>query len=55
MKKLYTDNGLRNEHEFWAESVELFFEKTNELKHIYPALYAKVSVLLNQDLSNNPT
>lgn len=49
--RIYTDNGLRNENEFWAESAELFFEKPNELKNSYPSLYGKISALLNQDLA----
>jgi MtfA peptidase len=53
-EKLFSDNAYKNEQEFWAESVELFFEKPNELKNLYPSLYTKMSALLNQDLANNP-
>ncbi len=46
---LYTDYALRNFQEFWAESVEIFFEKPVKLKNNYPELYAAISDLLNQD------
>ncbi len=52
--KLYSDNGVSNQDEFWAESVELFFEKTFILKETYPYLFTKISTLLNQELTNNP-
>lgn len=46
---LYADSDLQ---EFWAESVELFFEKTRELQQHYPNVYEAMKVLLNQDPAN---
>lgn len=46
---LYSDYALKNFQEFWAETVEIFFEKPTELKISYPELYAAVGALLNQD------
>jgi len=46
---LYSDYALRNFQEFWAESVEIFFERPASLKNTYPDLYAAISDLLNQD------
>ncbi len=45
---LYSDYALRNPQEFWAESVEIFFEKPVILKSEYPDLYDAVSKILNQ-------
>ena len=49
---LYTDYGLTNVQEFWAESVELFFEKPVQLKSRYPILYDALIKIWNQDPSN---
>ena len=46
---LYSDYALKNFQEFWAESIEIFFEKSLQLKSTYPALYAALVELLNQD------
>jgi Mlc titration factor MtfA (ptsG expression regulator) len=46
---LYTDYALTNIQEFWAESVEIFFEKPVILKVNYPELYDVMHELLNQD------
>jgi Mlc titration factor MtfA (ptsG expression regulator) len=46
---LYSEYALKNMQEFWAESVEIFFEKPFILKTTYPGLYASISHLLNQD------
>lgn len=48
---LYSDYALKNFQEFWAESMEIFFEKTWQLKQTYPALYQALASLLNQDPS----
>lgn len=48
---LYSDYALKNFQEFWAESMELFFEKPWQLKKEYPALYNALVELLNQDPS----
>ncbi|CAN5774522.1 hypothetical protein BH11BAC4_BH11BAC4_17440 [soil metagenome] len=37
---LYSDYAIRNFQEFWAESVEIFFDKPVEMKNNYPELYA---------------
>ncbi len=47
---LYSDNALGNTQEFWAESIELFFEKPTALFQYHPELYRQISSLLNQDL-----
>jgi MtfA peptidase len=46
---LYSDYALKNFQEFWAESMEIFFEKPLEFKNTYPSLYASLVELLNQD------
>ena len=46
---IFTEEGLKNKHECWAESVELFFENPGELKIYYPDLYNGIKKLLNQD------
>jgi hypothetical protein len=50
---LYSDYALTDFQEFWAESVEIFFEKPQQLKANYPELYDALSKLLNQDPSGN--
>lgn len=53
---LYSEYAEKNFQEFWAESVELFFEKPVEMESYYPQLYQTMKALLNQDpLSNNPS
>jgi MtfA peptidase len=47
--RLFDENALRNKNEFWATSVELFFEKPAELKTQYPDLYESLRIVLNQD------
>jgi MtfA peptidase len=46
---LYSDYALKNFQEFWAESMEIFFEKPWQLKMAYPTLYSSLVLLLNQD------
>lgn len=46
---LYSDYALKNFQEFWAESIEIFFEKPHQLKKMYPELYAALVDMLNQD------
>jgi Mlc titration factor MtfA (ptsG expression regulator) len=48
-KNLYSDYAQSNPQEFWAESVELFFEKPGELRRSYPEVYNSMVKLLNQD------
>ncbi len=49
---LFDANALSNKNEFWATSVELFFEKPVELKKQYPRLYDSICIVLNQDPSS---
>ncbi len=51
--KLYSDYALRNFQEFWAESVEIFFERPADMKKKYADLYEAVCDLLNQNPLNN--
>jgi Mlc titration factor MtfA (ptsG expression regulator) len=46
---LYSDYALKNFQEFWAESMEIFFEKPAQLKMTYPKLYDSLVEILNQD------
>ena len=50
---LYSDYAKTKFQEFWAESIELFFEKPTELKELYPELYQALCSILNQDPVNN--
>ena len=47
-QRLYSDYGLKNLQEFWAESVEIFFERPLAMKAQYPDLFTTMSLLLNQ-------
>ena len=47
--KLFDENALSHPNEFWATSVELFFEKPHQLKQQYPQLYNSICIVLNQD------
>lgn len=51
-KNLFSDYATKDLQEFWAESVELFFEKPSELKAHYPDLYEALKILLNQNPIN---
>lgn len=48
-KTLLGDYAATNYHEFWAVSVEMFFENPVRFKHELPEVYAAMAVLLNQD------
>jgi len=50
---LYSDYALSNFQEFWAESIEIFFEKPVFLNNQYPELYTSLKFLLRQDPINN--
>lgn len=50
--ELFTQNAYRNLQEFWAESVELFFERPSDLRRENADLYNVLSELLNQDPIN---
>ncbi|UEG50069.1 zinc-dependent peptidase [Ferruginibacter lapsinanis] len=47
-KDLYSDYAMKNFQEFWAESIEIFFEKPLQMRAVHPELYAAMSDLLNQ-------
>jgi MtfA peptidase len=49
---LYSEYAIKNFQEFWAESVEIFFEKPAAMKDRYPDLYETIKFLLNQDPYN---
>lgn len=51
-KDLYSEYADTNLQEFWAESVEIFFEKPTELKIQYSSVYEAMKILLNQDPLN---
>ena len=46
---IYSPEGIINNHECWAESIELFFENPVELFSHYTDLYIEIKKLLNQD------
>lgn len=46
---LYSEYALSDFQEFWAESVEVFFEKPAVLKTIYPDLFEAMTEILKQD------
>jgi len=50
--QLFTSYAFTNLQEFWAESVELFFEKPMELKKHYSNLFDTLCKLLNQNPAN---
>lgn len=52
-KNLYSAYADTDMQEFWAESVEIFFERPGELCTQYPAVYEAMKALLNQDPSNS--
>ncbi len=51
-RNLYSEYAERNLQEFWAESVEIFFEKPREMRSNYPQLYESMQSILNQDPIN---
>jgi Mlc titration factor MtfA (ptsG expression regulator) len=48
-KNLYSQYADTNLQEFWAETIELFFEKPDELNTCYPEIFKAAALLLNQD------
>jgi len=46
---LYSDYAMKNFQEFWAESIEIFFENPQRLSQHYPELYHVLCDLLCQD------
>ena len=50
--KLFSEQGINNFQECWAECAELFFENPSELSQEYPELYNSIKIILNQDPIN---
>lgn len=50
---LYTEYANKNFQEFWAESAEIFFERPQQLKDMYPNLFETLKELFNQDPLNS--
>jgi len=48
-KNLLGDYAATNYHEFWAVSVEVFFENSVQFQHELPELYEAMAGVLNQD------
>ncbi len=51
-KNLLGDYAATNYHEFWAVSVEVFFENPVQFRHELPELYEAMARVLNQDPLN---
>ncbi len=49
---LYSDYAMKSFQEFWAESIEIFFEKPSAMNNAYPDLYTGLKSLLCQDPLN---
>ena len=54
MSTLYTNQAVENYQEFWAESIEVFFENPARMMKVFPDLYTALSKVLNQDPLNYP-
>lgn len=52
INKYFRAYGYTNMDEFFAVSMECFFEKPAELKRVHPEIYEHLSLLLNQDPLN---
>lgn len=48
---LYSKYAMQNFQEFWAESVEIFFEKPLQMRDKYPELYLVMCQVLRQDMA----
>ncbi len=49
IRDVYSNYALTNLQEFWAESVELFFERPSHLQEHYPEIFMAMKLLLNQN------
>jgi Mlc titration factor MtfA (ptsG expression regulator) len=49
VRNLLDEYAATNYQEFWAVSVEVFFENPVRMRHDMPELYAAMSTLLRQD------
>ncbi len=52
MYNLYKDNAFKNRQEFWAESIELFFERPIELQKYYAGVFEHIQTMLKQNPLN---
>ena len=54
--RLYSDYAFTNLQEFWAVSVELFFERATHLQTAYPKVYTNLQNILKQNplITNQP-
>jgi len=50
--ELYSSYAYTNLQEFWAESVEIFFERPEDMTRCFPEIYETLKELLNQDPLN---
>ena len=50
---LYSEYANTNLQEFWAESVELFFEKPAAMQQCYPSVFDAMKKVLNQNPLNS--
>jgi MtfA peptidase len=46
---LYSHYAMKNFQEFWAESIEIYFENPLKMQQLYPDLYSTMCEILNQD------
>lgn len=49
LNKLFSDYAFKELQEFWAESVELFFERPRDLENHFPELFEFMKNILNQN------
>jgi len=54
MTALYSIQAVESYQEFWAESIEIFFENPSKMMRVFPELYAALSEVLNQDPLSYP-
>jgi len=56
LRDLYSSYAEADLQEFWAETVELFFERPADLRQSYPNVYESMKLLLNQEplVKENP-
>ncbi|UAY51338.1 zinc-dependent peptidase [Ferruginibacter albus] len=51
-ENLFCDYAYKNIQEFWAVSIEIFFERSIDMQNKYPELYAALCDILNQNPAN---
>jgi Mlc titration factor MtfA (ptsG expression regulator) len=50
---LFNIYAFKNMQEFWAESIEMFFEDPSGMQITYDELFTAIKTLLNQDPRNS--